>query len=103
MPCPMLSYRVLSYGGDCMSRPTSFDHVFIPKAVMSFHARSHSIVCAALRRLWHATPDVVRPCVLPKGDVGMPRQTSFDRVCFPKAVMACRARRRSTVCAIQRR
>ena len=50
-------------------------------------------VCAVQKRLWHATPDVVRPCVLPKGDDGMPRPTSSDRVCCPKAAMSCHARR----------
>ena len=33
--------------------------------------------------------DVFRPCVLPKGDAGMPRLTSFDRVCCPKVMLAC--------------
>ena len=33
----------------------------------------------------------------------MPRQTSFDRACSPRAVMSCDARRRSTVCAVQGR
>ena len=41
--------------------------------------------------------------VLSKGDAGMPHLTSFDRVCCPKVMFACHARRRSTVCAIQRR
>ena len=121
MPCPTSSDRVLSYGGDGMSRSTLFDHVCCSKAVISCHARRLSIVCAALRRLWHATPDVVRPCVLPKGDDGMPRPTSFDRfvqakgndgmprptlfhrVCCPKVMMSCHARRHSIVCAAQRR
>ena len=33
----------------------------------------------------------------------MPRRTSFDRVCCPRAVMSCHARRRQTVCAVQGR
>ena len=49
-------------------------------------------VCAVQRRLWHATPDVVQPCVLPKGDDGMPRPTLSYRVCCPKAVMSSHAR-----------
>ena len=84
MPCPTSSDRVLSYGGDGMSRPTLFDRVCCSKVVISCHARRLSTVCAALRRLWHATPDVVRPCMLPKGDNGMPRPTSFDRFVLPK-------------------
>ena len=116
----VVSPCVLSKGGDVMSRPTSFDRVCCPKAVMSCHARccrlcehskggdvmtrpmSFDRVCFPKTR-WHAMPDVVRPFVLLKGDDGMPRPTSFDRVCFPKEVMECRARRRSTVCAVQRR
>ena len=94
---------VLSKGGDGMSRPTLFDRVRCPKEVMSCHARRLSTVCVDQRRCWHTTPDVVRPCVLPKRDVGMPRPTWFDRLCFPKAMKACHARRSSTVCAAQRR
>ena len=93
---------VLQKGEDGMPRQTPFDRV-CPKAMMACHARRRSTVCAAQRRWWHATPDVVRPCVLPKGDDGMPRPTSFNCVCCPKAVMACHARHRSTVCAAQRR
>ena len=33
--------------------------------------------------------DVFRPCVLPKGDAGIPRLTSFDRVSCPKVMFAC--------------
>ena len=32
-------------------------------------------------------PDVVRPCLSSKGYDGMPRTTSFDRVCFPKIMI----------------
>ena len=93
---------VLPKGDSGMPRLTSFDRVCFPKAMMACHARRRSTVCAVQRRCCHATPDVVQPCVLPKGgdvmpcppssdrvlsyggDV-MPRPTSFDRVCFPKA------------------
>ena len=94
---------VLSKGGDGMSLPTSFDRVYCQKTVMSCHACCLSTLCAALRRCWHATPDVVRPCVLTKGDDGMPRPTSFGPLCCPRALKACHARRSSTVCAAQRR
>ena len=86
-----------------MPRPMSLDHVCRPRAMMACRARRCSTVCAAQRRCLHATPDVVRLCVLPKGDDGMPRPTSFDSVCFPKAMMACHARRCLTVCAVRRR
>ena len=50
-------------------------------------------VCAVQKRLWHATPDVVRPYVLPKGNDGMTRSMSLDRLCCPRAMMAYHARR----------
>ena len=76
---------VLSKGGDVMSRPTSFDFVCCPKAVMSCHARR------------------CRPCVQSKGGDVMPRPMLFDRVCCPRAVMSCHARRHLTICAAQTR
>ena len=123
---------VLPKGDDGMPRPTSFDCVCCTKVVMQCHARRRSIVCVVQTRCWHATPDIVRPCLPSKGDNGMPlptlpdrlccpkvmmachaqrrsivcdgmsRLTLFDRVCCPRAIMACHARRRSTVCAAQR-
>uniref|UniRef100_A0A494G8N6 Uncharacterized protein n=1 Tax=Solanum lycopersicum TaxID=4081 RepID=A0A494G8N6_SOLLC len=51
---------------------------------MACYARCHSTVCAI------------------QGCDGMPRLTSFDRVCCPRAMMACHARRRLTVCTAQR-
>ena len=93
---------VLRQGDDGMPCPTSFYRVYCPKALMECHARRRSTICATQRRLWHAMPDVVRPCVLPKDDDGMPRPTLFDSVWCPKAVMSCHARRSSTVCVVQR-
>ena len=49
------------------------------------------------------TPDVVRPCMLPKGHVGMQRPTLSNCVCSPKAMMACNTQRHSTVCVVQGR
>ena len=89
---------VLSIGGGGMSCPTLFDRLCIPNAVIACHARRRSTVCATQRRLWHAMPDVVRPCVLPKDDDGMQRPTLFYHVRYPKAVMRCDAIRRSTAC-----
>ena len=37
--------------------------------------------------------DVVRPCVLSKGGDFTSRPTLFHRVCCPKAVISCHARR----------
>ena len=110
---------VLPKGDDGMPRPMPFDCLCFPKAMIACHARRrptvsaspkammachaqrHSTVCAAQRRCWHATPNFVGPCLLSKGDDGMPHPTSFDRVCCPKAVMSCHARRSPTVCAAQ--
>ena len=72
-----------------MPRPTSFDHVCHPRAMIACHARCRLTVCASERRLWHAMPDVVRSCVLPKGGDFMTLPTSIDRVYHPKAVMSC--------------
>ena len=86
-----------------MPRPTSFDHVCWPRAVMSCHARRRLTVNAAQRRWWHATSDVVQPCVLSKGGDVMPRPTSSNCMCCPRAVMACHARCHPTMCAVQGR
>ena len=88
-----------SKSGDLIQCPTSSYRVCYPRSVMACHARRHLTMCDVLGRRWHATPDVVRPCVLPKGGDGMPRPTSSDRVCCPRAMMTCHARRRSTVSA----
>ena len=45
-------------------------------------------VCAVQGQGYHATPDVVRLCVLSKSGDVMPRPTLFDGVCFPKAMIA---------------
>ena len=92
-----------------MTRSTSFDRVSRPRAMMACHALRRPTVSAIPKAIMYATPDIVKPClpirlfVLPKVDDRIPHPTSIDRVCFPKAVMACRARRRSTVCAVQMR
>ena len=68
-----------------MSYPTSFDRVALSKGG-DVKPRPTSF-----------------DLVLPKGDAGMSRPTSFDRMCYLKTMIACHARRRSTVCVIQRR
>ena len=90
---------VVSTGHDGMPHPTSFDRVCCPKVMMACHDRCRSSVCAAQRRLWLATPDVIRPCVLTKGVDGMPRSTSFDHVSHPRAMMVCHTRPRLSVSA----
>ena len=68
---PTLS--MLSNCDDVMPHPTSSDHVFIPMAMMACHARHIPTLWAAQGRWWHATPAIVRPCVMSKGDDVMPR------------------------------
>ena len=46
-------------------------------------------------------PDLIQPCVLPKGHVGMPHPTWSNDVFSPRAMMACHARRNPTVGAAQ--
>ncbi len=94
---------VLSKGYDGMPCPTPSDRVCCPRAMMAWHTRRRSTVCAAQRQWRHATADVVRPCVLQKGDDCMPCPTTSDRLCCPRAMMACHALRRPTVCAAQGR
>ena len=84
MPCPTLTTVCLSKGVDFMPRLT------LPT------------VCAVQGRRWHVTPNVIRPCVLSKGGDGMPRPTSFVRVCHQRAMMAYDARRRLTLSATSR-
>ena len=69
-----------------MPRPTSYNRMCFPKAIMEFHARRRSTVCAVQKWCWHVTPYVVRQCLRSKAYDGMPRPTSFDRVCCPRAV-----------------
>ena len=68
--------------------PDDVDRAYCLKEVMAFHARRRLTVFDVQARQWHATPDVVRPFVLPKGDDGKPCPASFDRVCCAKSVMA---------------
>ena len=79
------------------------DRVCCPRSVMSCHARRRLTLRVLQGWFCHATPDVVRLFVLLKGDDGMPRVTSFDRVCCLKVEMLCEARCSLTVCAAQGR
>ena len=74
-----------------MPRLTSFDCLCCPKTMMAFYARHRLIVRDVQGRCCHATPDVVRPCVLSKGSDVMARLTSFDHVCYPRELMSCHA------------
>ena len=94
---------VFPKGDDVMSCPTSYDRVYFSWVIMLCHTRRHPIVCAAQGPYGHTTRNIVRLCVLSKGDNNIPRRTSSDRLCSPRVIMACHARRRPTVCAIQGR
>ena len=94
---------VRSKGGDVMPHVMLSDCACSPRAVMSCHARRRSTKYVFQEQGWHATPDVVRPCVQCKDGDGMSCPTSFERVRCPKVVMSCHAQRRLTVCAAQRR
>ena len=50
----------------------SFDHVCFPKAVMTCHAQRRLTVRVVQGRWFHATPDIVLPCVLLMGDDVLP-------------------------------
>ena len=93
---------VKSKGNDGIPCSKFFNCVCFLNAMMECQAGRYSTVLAFQGRRCHATPDVVRSCLLSKGVDVMPRPTSFDHVCCPKAMIACHARRSSTVCAAQR-
>ena len=116
----------------------SSDRVCYTSSMMSCHSLCHTSVCAVLsddhmshRR--HLTmsafkraimefkkPDVVRMCMLlkgddstikhnvvssrvrSKGDDNMPRPTSFDRVSCPREMMICHTRRCLTLCMVSK-
>ena len=87
-----------------MPRRMYSDRLFLcARAMMEYHAQRHSTVCAVYVRRWNVTYNFVQQCVLPNGHARTRRPTSSDRVCCPKAVMACHALRRSTVFPVQGR
>ncbi len=69
--------------------------------MLEWYAQCRSIMFAFQELWWHAMPDVVRLCMFSKGYDGMPRPTSSDPMYCPRAMMACQARRRPTMCAFQ--
>ena len=76
---------------------TSSDRVWSLKMLIAWHAQRLLPLCA-VQGIWlHATPDVVSPCVLSKGNDNMPQATSSDLVYCLRAMMACNARHRPFV------
>ncbi len=80
-----------------MPHLTLYDHVYCPRGMMESHARHRLFICAVQEGWRHAMPDVFWPCVLTKGDDGMPRLTSSIYVCSPRAMIPWHAWRWSTV------
>ena len=68
---------VLPKGIDGMPRPTSSDGMWCPTEIIARHAGHCQTDRAALGHWWHATPNVIRPCVLLKVNDGMSYPTSF--------------------------
>ena len=57
---------------------TSSDRVWSPKMLIAWHAQCLLPLCA-VQGIWlHATPDVIWPCVLSKGNDNKPHATSSD-------------------------
>ncbi|TMW89156.1 hypothetical protein EJD97_017590, partial [Solanum chilense] len=79
---------VLAKGNVVMPSLTKSYCVCCPRVMMAYHARHRPTLCAIQGPRWHVTTDIVRPRVLPYGDDGMPRQMSYDRVCFTRAMIA---------------
>ena len=85
-----------------MKRSTFFNRMCCPRYTISCHTRRSLTMCFSQRQWWHATPDVVRPYVISKGNDYMPRRTLSDRLFCPMALMACHAQCRATICISQR-
>ena len=92
---------LLSKVNDGLPSPTSSDRMCWPSDIMSYQARRSLTVYAVQGWWWHDTPDVVPPCVLPKGEDVMSHQTSSDRVCCLMAMKACHVWRHPTPCVTQ--
>ena len=89
---------LLLKGDDGTPHLTWYDHVYFPRAMMECHTRHRWFICVVQEGWWHSMPDIIRPCVITKGDNGMPRLTSFVYVCSPRAMIMCHAQHRLTVC-----
>ena len=54
-----------------MLRLTCFYRVCFPRKKMACHDKRCLTMCVVYGPLCHATPDIARPCVHPKGDDSM--------------------------------
>ena len=93
---------ILFKGDNGMPCPIFSDRVCWPRFMMVCHARGSSTMYVAQMRRWHETSDIVRPCVILNGHMGIPRFISSNSMSSPRAIMACHARRRSSVCVVRR-
>ena len=81
----VIRLSMLSMGNNVLPRPTSFECVSFPRAMMACHAQHSPFVYDF------------------QDDNGMPHSISSNNVCFPRTMIACHARRRTTVYAAQGR
>ncbi|TMW81139.1 hypothetical protein EJD97_011611, partial [Solanum chilense] len=115
---------VLSKGNDCIKYPTSSYRVSCTRVMMTCDVDVVPLCVLIKGDDSIAMPNIIKQCVQSMGDENMPRQTLSDRVCFrkekldvmpdvirpcsdrlwcPRTMMACYARRRSTICDNQGR
>ena len=94
---------MLSKGDDGMPPPMVYDNMCFSRDMMACHTRCSPIVCDVQERWSHAMPDVAWLCMFSKGADGIQRPTSSYCVCCRRAIFACHAWHRPTVCAAQGR
>ena len=93
-PCVLPNYN------DGISTPDVIRPFVLPKGDDGMPCLTLSDLVCFLWTYGNMTPDVVRSCVMSKGDDNMKHQ---DRVCFPRAMMACHVRHHLTVSVAQGR
>ena len=72
MPRLTLFICVQYKGDDGIPRLTLFDHVYYPIAMRKCHSRRYVTVCIVQEPSLHANTDIFLPCVVFKGDYGIP-------------------------------
>ena len=73
---------------DVMPHPISSDCMFIPRKIMTCHARRSPTMYVVQGRLWHFKLDIVRLGILSKVNDGVSRPTSSNCVCRTREIMA---------------
>ena len=82
----------VAQGDDGIPSSMLFERVCYPKDMRACQDPRCPNVCQ-VQGQWHVMLDVVRLYVLSKGHDGMPCPTLSDRVCIPRAMIPCHARR----------